>query len=213
MKKIFLFFFLLSILPGFGQDEVQVQIPAFKDKYCSFIRQLEAGETDIDYQEFRFSFIESKQFPVASGRMHEFDSLQREMYKQMNLSAYPEIIKITKQMLSIDYTSMIAHKILRQTYKAIGDTVNAAKYKSIQFGLLHSIIDQGDGMSCKSSWPVIQISEEYFILQMIGAELLEQSIDREKGLCDKMIVEVDGEKKTYYFETTQVFKGYKKLGF
>ena len=32
-------------------------------------------------------------------------------------------------MLSIDYTSMIAHKILRQTYKVIGDTTNAAKIR------------------------------------------------------------------------------------
>ena len=40
-------------------------------------------------------------------------------------------------MLSIDYTSMIAHKILRQTYNIIGDTLNAKKYKTIQFGLLH----------------------------------------------------------------------------
>ena len=130
----------------------------------------------------------------------------------MDKSEYEEIIKITKQMLSIDYTSMIAHKILRQTYKIVGDTVNAAKYKTIQFGLLYSIVKKGDGQTCETAWPVIQLSEEYFILEMVGAELKKQSIDNEGGLCDKMEVKVDGKKKTYYFETSKVFQGYKKLG-
>lgn len=191
-----------------GQTKPEVIIPTFNDKYCNYVKQLENGQTDIDYQDFRFSFIESEQFKIAN----KFDSLKKEMYVQMGKSNYQEIIKITKQMLSIDYTSMIAHKILRQTYKIVGDTINATKYKAIQFGLLNSITRNGDGRTCSSAWPVIQISEEYFILEMIDARVLKQSIDNEGGLCDKMVVKVDGKKKTYYFETSKVFLGYKKLG-
>jgi hypothetical protein len=48
---------------------------------------------------------------------------------------------------------------------------------------------------------------------MIDAQLLEQSITEEKRhLCDQMNVKVDGKKKTYFFETSKVFEGYKKLG-
>jgi len=43
--------------------------------------------------------------------------------------------------------------------------------------------------------------------------LLKQSIDNSGGLCDKMDVKMeDGGEKTYYFETSKVFEGYKKLG-
>ena len=115
-------------------------------------------------------------------------------------------------MLSIDYTNIIAHKFLCQTYKIIGDTINAAKYKTIQFGLLNSILKNGDGQSCLDAWPVIQVSEENLILQMVGAKLYKQSIDYDEGLCDKMEVEVDGKKKTYYFEIHKIVEGYKKLG-
>jgi len=115
-------------------------------------------------------------------------------------------------MLSIDYTSMLAHKILRQTYKMIGDSINSAKYKAIQFGLLNSIVKKGDGKSCETAWPVIQITEEYFILSMIGATLQKQSIVNDGGICDKMDVKEDGNLKTYYFETSKVFAGYKNLG-
>lgn len=209
--------FILSIILtmsicSFGQTTSQVVVPNFSDKFCDFVKKLEAGQTDIDYQDFRFSFIESEQFIIASKKSTVFDSLKKEMYVQMKISNSQEVIKITKQMLSIDYTSMIAHKILRQTYKIIGDTVNAVKYKTIQFGLLNSIVKKGDGKTCGTAWPVIQIEEEYFILEMLGAKLQEQSVDNDGGHCDKMEVNVDGNKKTYYFEITKVFEGYKKLG-
>jgi hypothetical protein len=214
MRKatFFLFTFFLTVT-SFGQSNIDVTVPSFADKYSEFIKQLEAGQTDINYREFRESFIESEQFKIASKKSQEFDSLKKEMYSLMSKKNYQEIIGVTKRMLSIDYTSMIAHKILRQTYNIIGDTANAAKYKTIQFGLLNSIVKNGDGKSCATAWPVIQIEEEYFILQMIGATLLKQSTDYTGGVCDKMEVKTEeGDKKTYYFEISKVFDGYKKLG-
>jgi hypothetical protein len=197
---------LLISICSFGQNVSAVIVPNFSDKYSDYVKKLEARQTDINFQDFRFSFIESKQFKKVSG----LDSLKKEMYVQMDKHNYPEIIKITKQMLSIDYTSMIAHKILRQTYKIIGDTINSKKYHDIQFGLLNSILKKGDGKTCQTAWPVIQIEEEYFILEMIGAKLQKQSIDNAGGLCDKMEVKVDGKKRTYYFETSKIFEGYNK---
>ena len=197
---------------SFGQSSVEIIIPPFQDKYSESVKKLEAGETDINYQDFRYSFIESEQFIIASSKSKEVDSLKKEMYTQMRNSNSQEIINLTKQILSIDYTDMMAHKILRQSYKNIGDTVNASKYKTIQFGLLNSIVKNGDGQTCATAWPVIQVTEEYFILQMMDAKLQEQSIERKDGLCDRMDVKLEGKKKTYYFETTKVFEGYKKLG-
>jgi hypothetical protein len=187
-----------------------VDIPKFDDKYCKYISQLEKGETNIDYQDFRFSFLESKQFVIAKQKLVELNNLENQLYEEMDKENYPEIIRITRQMLSIDYTSLIAHKILRQTYEIIGEREDAAKYKTIQFGLLKSITEKGDGKNCATGWPVIQISEEYFILQMLGAELIEQSINNTNGICDKMVVKINGEERTYYFEITKVFEGYQK---
>ena len=203
---------LLSLFSLFGsaQKSVGIRVPEYKDAYSDYVKKLEAGETAIDYKDFRYSFIESKQFKEAGKKSKEFQKLKEEMYKEMRNKHYDEIIRITQQMLSIDYTDMMAHKILRQTYKITGDSVNAAKYKTIQFGLLNSIVKNGDGKSCETAWPVIQISEEYFILEMIDARLEEQSVDNKGGLCDKMKVVKDGEKRTYYFEVSKVFESYKK---
>lgn len=212
-KAVLLLYTFFLTITSFGQSSHDVIVPTFGDNYSEFIKKLEAGQTDINYKEFRESFIESEQFKIASKKSQEFDSLKKEMYSLMTKKSYQEIIGVTKKMLSIDYTSMIAHKILRQTYNIIGDTANAAKYKTIQFGLLNSIVKNGDGKSCGTAWPVIQIEEEYFILQMMGASLLKQSTDYTDGVCDKMEVKTEeGDKKTYYFEISKVFEGYKKLG-
>ncbi|WP_028788742.1 DUF4919 domain-containing protein [Terrimonas ferruginea] len=213
MKKIAsLIFTYLICLCAFAQQSARIVIPDFKDKYCEYIKKLEAGQTDIDYQDFRFSFIESEQFKKANEQKTAFDSLKTAMYNRMEEDDYPVIISLTKQMLSIDYTSMLAHKILRQAYERTGDTSNAAKYKTIQFGLLNSIVKKGDGKSCATGWPVIQISEEYFILGILDAKVIKQSLHTTGGTCDKMEVKVDGEKETYYFDVIKVFEGYKKAG-
>ena len=190
--------------------QTKIKIPEFDDDYSKTVQMLENGETDIDFKSFRESFIESEQFKIASEKSSEFRKLKKEMYRQMSESKYDSIISTTKKMLSIDYTSMTAHKILRQTYKIVGDSINAKKYKTIQFGLLYSIVRNGDGKSCENGWPVIQISEEYFILNMLGVKLKTQSIDG--GVCDRMeVVDENGETKVYYFEISNVFKGKENL--
>ncbi len=215
MKKstfIILTMFITVSMSLFGQSNSEIVVPPFQDTFSDYIKKLEAGETNIDYQDFRFSFLKSEQFTIAQSKLKEFDSLKRQMYVQMNAANHQEVIQITKKLLSIDYTDMKAHKILRQTYKIIGDTANAAKYKTIQFGLMNSILQKGDGRSCETAWPVIQVEEEYFILEMVGAKLMEQTLVEDGGICDKMEFKAEGKNKTYFFEVSKVFEGYKKLG-
>ena len=189
-----------------------VAVPPYRDKYAKLVKQLETGQTNINYSEFRESFLESEQFKTASRQKPDLNTLRKEMHDLMQKSKSAEIIGVTKKMLSIDYTDMEAHKILHQTYKIIGDTANSKKYHDIEFGLLNSIIKKGNGKTCQTAWPVIQINEEYFILQMLGTKLLKQSVDNTGGLCDKMDVHTDEGNKVYYFEISKVFKGYNEQG-
>ena len=97
MRKSTLLFLtvLLTVTTfSFGQTIPQVVVPNFSDKFCDYVKILEAGQTDIDYQDFRFSFIESEQFKVASKKSSEFDSLKKEMYVQMDKSNYQEVIQM-----------------------------------------------------------------------------------------------------------------------
>jgi len=211
-KTVLLWLTMLSLSQlTYGRDATAV-VPNYGDKYSRFVKQLEAGDTNIDYKEFRESFLKSEQFKTAGKQQSDLGTLRKEMRQLMKGSKYSEIIDVASKMLSIDYTDMEAHKILRQTYKALGDTANERKHHDIEFGLLNSIVKKGDGKTCQTAWPVIQITEDYFILQMIGAKLLKQSVDNTGGLCNKMDVRTNAGNKTYYFEVSKVFQGYNKQG-
>jgi len=202
----------LSPIARSQANNAGIAIPVYNDAYSKQVRQLESGDTNIDYRAFRESFLDSEQFKIAANQMTELDKLRKEMHELMAQSSYAEIVKIAKKILSVDYTDMEAHKILQQSYKALGDAAGQKKYHDIEFGLLNSIVKNGDGKTPETAWPVIQITEEYFILNMLGAKLLKQSIDNHGGVFDRMDVETDQGKKTYYFEISKVFKGYSKQG-
>ena len=211
MNKLFyltayLFFQTMFV---FGQDS-KIVIPTFNDTYSKYVEQLENDKLDIDFTDFRNSFLESKQY---SRKGMNYDSLKKQVYAEIKNKNYQGVIKFTKAMLSIDYTSMFAHKYLQQTYKILGDTLNQKKYHDIEFGLLNSIVKNGNGKTCETGWHVTQIEEEYFILSMIGATLQSQSISSGgKNACDKMVIKTEeGESKTYYFEANKVFEMERKM--
>jgi hypothetical protein len=212
-KELLLWLIVLGLSHRtYGSDTTAVVVPNYGDKYSNFVKQLEAGQTDINYGEFRQSFLDSEQFRNVAKQKPDLATLRKQMHDLMKQSKYAEIITVAKQMLSIDYTDMEAHKILQQTYKILGDTANRNKYHDIEFGLLNSIVKKGDSKTCQTAWPVVQITEEYFILEMLGARLLRQAVDNTGGLCDKMEVQTNEGNKTYYFEVSKVFEGYNKQG-
>ena len=203
-KLLFSLLLYFISIKAFGQEN-KIIIPNFDDKYSKYVKSLENGELDIDYTDFRNSFLESKQYNLKKSN---YDDLKKKVYSEIEKKNYQGVINATKGMLSIDYTSMFAHKYLQQTYKILGDAVNQKKYHDIEFGLLYSITKSGDGKTCETGWHVTQIEEEYFILNMIGAKLQSQSISNGgNNICDKMEVKTeDGNLKTYYFEANKVFE-------
>jgi hypothetical protein len=202
-KKTFLFLIvLLQSIIVFGQQG-KIKIPAFNDKYSKYVQQLENGKTDIDFADFRNSFLESAQYDKKG---KAYDSLKTQVYTEVKNRNYAAVVQLAQAMLSIDYTSMFAHKYLQQTYKILGDSANRDKYKAIEFGLLNSITHSGDGKTCETGWHVIQIEEEYFFLYILGATLNMQSLTSAgSNHCDRMDVKTEeGEKAIYYFEVNKV---------
>lgn len=211
-KRAFLCLALFAVFSGaLAEDTPTVSVPQSDDQYSKLVRKLEAGETTINYREFRESFLESEQFKAIANEKPDLDTLRKTLHELMQTSKYADIAGVAKKMLSLDYTDMEAHKILQQTYKKLGDVSDQRKYHDIEFGLLNSIVKSGDGKTCRTGWPVIQVTEEYFILAMLGAKVLHQSVDPE-GPCDRIEVQTDEGKTVYYFEISQVFKGYNKRG-
>ena len=80
LKSIIITTFILTSLHSFGQSSVK--IPTFDDKYSEYVKKLETGQTDIDYQDFRFSFTESEQLKLRRKNHQNLTVLKRKcMYR------------------------------------------------------------------------------------------------------------------------------------
>lgn len=130
------------------------------------------------------------------------------MYAAIKIRDFAAIENLTKQMLSTDYTSMFAHKYLQQTYKITGDTLKSNRYHDIEMMCIYLITKIGNGTTCETGWHVTQIEEEYFILNMIGADLQMQSTTSGANYnCDAIKVKTEeGNIKVYYFKANKIFE-------
>src|SRR5262249_16662077 len=81
--------------------------------------------------------------------------------------------------------------------KEKGDLKAYCQYLSPFYGLLKSITATGDGQSPDTAFKVISVAEEYALLREIGAKVNEQSL---VGPCDKMQIERNDKKYTFYFD-------------
>ena len=70
-------------------------------------------------------------------------------------------------------------------------------HRAMFYGLLGSITSSGDGKSCKTAYYVINVDEEYTVLNYMGAKTLGQSLE---GACDAMDVELNGKRTKIYFD-------------
>lgn len=175
-----------------------IVVPPFKDDYSKVVSMLEQGRTDIDYKVFRESLLKSNQYDLIKKGKRIMDSLSYFIFKAVDEGDHNTVITVANSILSIDYTNMIVHKMLYEAYKSKGDSLNAKKYATIQTGLLNSILKQGNGNSCATAWPVVQVTEEGFILEMSGGEIIDMKIDPD-NLCDTFTLNLNGIKKKYFF--------------
>lgn len=188
-----------------------VEIPGFGDKYSNYVRQLELENADIDYQDFRFSFVESDQYVVACTHSEERDGLSNELLFYRHARKFDEIVRCANALLTIDYTDILAHSILSDAYKAVGEGKNATKHSRIRTGLVQSIIDSGDGITSISAFKVIKLWEEFFVLELLGARLVQHHTEPLQDVCDIVEVEIRGSRSTVYFDISRILAGYEKL--
>ena len=200
MKQFF--FFLCTCIIFFVVTEETIAQTKLLNIYQRQVAELDKGNTEIDYTQFRKNYFLSEQFVYRKEHTTYFDSLKAEIEILAKNNKYFEVIRIGKTILEMDYTCMMAHQYLRQMYGYVHDSTREVKHKAIQYGLLRSMISTGDGLSCATAWEVFQTEEEYAILAMIGTRSIEHElVESPKGLCDKITVETkDGKEKVYYFK-------------
>jgi len=194
---LFLLCWCVFLSSANADDGDKIILPTGDDEFSRLVRAAEAGDQNINFTSLRTAWLNS---PYYQNRL-QAASLRKSSMDAVKAKDTASVAKVARQILSINYTDMLAHKYLRQACKLLGNETCEEHHHFIEFGLLKSIVKQGDGSTCKTAWPVVSIDEEYFVLSMSGRKLIRQTLISEQGHhCDKMEVtnEKEGQETVYF---------------
>lgn len=199
MKRIHLA--LAVVLSCSGAFAGTIALPADGDSYSALVAKAAAHDATTDFRALRLAYLDSKAHERAGAQLEKADRLREAMFMAARAQDHATVRSNAEQILSIDYTDLWAHKLLRQSCVALKDQPCAELHHFVEFGLLDSIMHSGDGKSCATGWEAVQIAEEYFVLGMMGVKSEMQSLVQDGGHnCDAMQgTDPKGAKVTYYF--------------
>lgn len=228
MKKTFLLIALfltsatLFAQSFFSKPDYYVIKERTKDKsaemyYPKLLERYNNNDTTLDIKEYRMLYYGRffnknvgkplvSQFSKASEERREYmskDSLTEEDYRA--------IVKLSDKILK-EYPFNL--RTLYSTFRVhmeLGDTAAAEPYLQKTRNIVSTILSTGDGLSEETAFHVLEISDEYFVLNAIGyTSTGKQNLTLSK--CDRLEVEEnDNNVEALYFDVKQIFEGYKEM--
>lgn len=90
-------------------------------------------------------------------------------------------IEAINRILETRYLDRHVHATAAFVYEKIGDEARSTYHRKFAEGLLESIRQSGDGLSYETAFIVIDVREEYLVLGVLDAELIQQSLTEHGG--------------------------------
>ena len=185
-----------------------IELPNDGDEYSALVTRAAAHDDSVDFRALRIAYLSSAAFKRAGAAFDKLRDLQSQMNAAMQSDDAKTVRDKAEQILSLDFTDLYAHKLLRQSCALLHDDVCAELHHFIEFGLLQSITRTGDGKTCATGWEAFQIKEEYFMLAMMDTTFTSQALVSDGGhSCDAMTVrDQSGATLTYYFNIDKMME-------
>ena len=181
------------------------------EKTCSeILNKVKKGEVAVDYAALRQNCGRTSWY--VQRKQTKIDKIRKEMYAAADVKNYAEVKKLAQSILDLNYLNMTAHRMLSWSLDALGDSVASKRHLDIELGLLRSIGQSGSGKNCKEGRVVIDVEEEYFVMQVMGWKLKRQrTVGDGDVTCDLMeVVDPDGNERREYFNVNIVFENYRR---
>lgn len=148
------------------------------------------------FTKLRMAYAAQKDF----NPMWKVDEARDAILEAHGAKDYAKSAKLAKAWLDKIPVDADIHYVCAQALKALGDWSGAAYHWHCFYGLIASVASSGDGKTPKTAMKVISVAEEYYFLNQIRAELVQQALQMP---CDVMHVKLsDGTEATFYFDVS-----------
>lgn len=178
---------------------------ASKDDYTLLLDSLKKYHK-TDFFRLRAAYTKTDNYNPYST---DENDLFKSVYGKLDSSRYDEAAKIMQTILESNYVNIKAHMICGYIYKHMNDSALSEYHYMVYDGLLNSIIDNGDGISPKTAYIVIDTDEEYSLFTAFGMTSNEQSLMHSDGHSFDLLESVEektGKKYNLYFNVDLSFK-------
>lgn len=180
----------------------QIALPHDRDEYSSLVARAAAGDQSVDFRALRFAWLKSKSHKLIDV---DADALRKALFAAVEAGDHQRVREAAVKLLSANYIDMWGHKFLHEACFMLHDDACSKQASFVELGLLHSIVATGAAHECKSGFEVVSIAEEYFMLGMVEARDIQQSLISGTPSCDLMeFTNQDGKRQSYYFRIDAV---------
>lgn len=202
----FLVFALSSVV-------VLAQTPGEKgeDKFKTLASKLKSGDTNIDFKALRMSTVDSNE--KDAGARSDTESYKKAVVA-MRDKKYKLAISEAERSLTEGYLDPSTHVLLAVAHQESGNKAKHEFHKAVYLGLINSILDGADGKSAKTAYIVIDVNEEYAVLDALALSRGNQGLRAVDGHKYDVLTVTDPKTKQtqeVWFNIDIVWKGYDKL--
>ena len=170
--------------------------------YSELLKQAMEIDPDFDFTQLRMAYAETSLYdPYDFGS----DLLETSMIEAFNSADYDLSLELANQILNENYLQLEPHFVAFRSYEESGDEDKSIYHLYFVSGLVNSILSSGDGITPETAMVVIDIDEEYFILSVLGIDIIEQGANEIDGVMYDIFEGIDsetGNQITVYFDIT-----------
>jgi hypothetical protein len=127
------------------------------------------------------------------------DEKRRALTEAIKAKNAEQVVALGRPWLERCPVDAEAHFHVAMAMSALGRHREAFSHLYSFHGLVQSILESGPGTSKQNAFKVISVSEEYDVLRVLRAELVNQSLD---APYDVMRVKIGSEETTLYFDVS-----------
>jgi hypothetical protein len=132
-----------------------------------------ADRTPADFLALRDAYAAGAGYDPYGAKIAGLRAALHDAYAKDDCEA---VLARAKDVFAIDFIQLEAHLMVADCYAAAGDAAAEDREQAIIKGLMRSILMSGDGASPETAYDVVTIDEEYFVLALVGDDIVSQSL-------------------------------------
>lgn len=146
--------------------------------YATMVAAIEPGNTDADYGALRRAYVESEGYDPYGTKILDLVSGMRDAFSAGDCKTAG---KDAASIATLQFTDIEAHLIAALCFEKAGDPSQADFQRAISLGLVHSILDSGDGLAPATAYRVVSLDEEYAVLNLLDLKVGRQALVQDGG--------------------------------